>query len=93
MGDLGQKLSYNCTGSLGFTKMPMELMGDDYVIGEWLYTPKANETLTRTISTYRNNSYLPYTYSKFWDGSCYFFSVFLHPDLKAGLFLLPLVLP
>lgn len=86
MGDLGQKLSYNCTGSLGFTKMPMELMGDDYVIGEWLYTPKANETLTRTISTYRNNSYLPYTYSKFWDGSCYFFSDFSASGLEGWAF-------
>ena len=73
MGDLGERVSYNCTGFLGVTKMPLEKVGDDYSIGVWLFNDRTAQT-PRTINVYKNNSYLPYKYSKFWDGSCYFFS-------------------
>ena len=85
MGNLGPKVSYNTTGTLGLTKMPLELLGEDYSIGEWLYNTKGNQP-ARTISTYRNNSYLPYKYSKFWDGSCYFFSDFSASGLEGWAF-------
>ena len=73
MGDFGERISYNCTGFVGVTKMPLEKVGDDYSIGVWLYNDRTSQT-PRTINVYKNNSYLPYKYSKFWDGSCYFFS-------------------
>lgn len=73
MGDLSKNLSYNCTGYLGLTKMPLEKLGDDYNIGSWLYTPEGAQD-PRTVATYRNNSFLPYKYQKYWDGSCYYLS-------------------
>ena len=74
MGDLGKNLSYNCIGYLGVTKMPLEELGDDYSIGSWLYNVTSTPQTPRTIKTFRNNSFLPYHYSKYWDGSCYFLS-------------------
>ena len=81
MGDLGKSLSYNCTGLIGLTKMPLETLGNDYVIGEWLYNDKTAQD-PRKIITNRNNSYLPYKYSKFWDGSCYYLSNFSGDGLE-----------
>lgn len=73
MGDLGKNLSYNCTGFVGLTKMPLEELGDDYRIGEWLYHTPGSQS-PRTVKTFRNNSFLPYKYSKYWDGACYYLS-------------------
>lgn len=73
MGNLGQKLSYSISIVGGGSRVPLELLGDDYSIGTWLYNRTSN-TSPRTIKTFRNNSFLPYRYSKFWDGSCYHIS-------------------
>ena len=92
MGDLGENLSYNCTAFLGLTKMPLEELGDDYNVGSWLYNihyDNENNPIVqspRTIKTYRNNSFLPYKYSKYWDGSCYYLSNISGDGLKTWAF-------
>lgn len=72
LGDFGKCVSYDATAFLGITKMPIEYMGE-YNIGQWLYDDFDNQP-PRSISTYRNNSFLPYKYSKYWDGSVYYLS-------------------
>lgn len=73
-GDLGQNISYSAVGSLGFTMVPLNYMGD-YNIGTWLYHDQTNQaSIQRNIHVYHNNSFLPYRYDKFWDGSVYLLS-------------------
>ena len=72
LGDFGKNVSYDVSGLLGLTEMPLEYMGE-YNIGEWLYDDFDTQP-PRTINSYRNNSFLPYHYSKYWDGSVYFLS-------------------
>ena len=36
-GDLGSSFSYRVSGFLGATKMPLQKVGDDYLIGYWWY--------------------------------------------------------
>lgn len=69
-GDLGKNFSYKNKTYVGVTYMPLQEMGT-YDIGRWWF----NDTDTqdpRYIKTYKNNSYLPYSYRKVWDGSCYY---------------------
>lgn len=79
-GDLGKNISFETKGIAGLTKAPLEYMGD-YEIGPWLYEnfkdPDAEHPEgpdVRKVKVFKNNSYLPYSYVKAWDGSCYFLS-------------------
>lgn len=90
LGDLGNNVSYRSSGYLGFTKMNLQTVGEDYLIGYWWYDDwrdtkegggdETHDFLTidqltkRTIRTYKNNNCLPYSYKKKWDGSVYFLS-------------------
>ena len=69
-GDLGDNVSFKCNGLLGLTRMPLQYMGE-YDIGKWWYND-TDQSTPRKIKTYRNNSFLPYSYSKIWDGSTYY---------------------
>ena len=74
-GDIGYNFSYRTTGFVGLTEIPLEKVGDDYLIGYWWYDgwktdPEKN--IPRTINSYRINSMLPYSYKKKWDGSIYY---------------------
>lgn len=83
-GDLGKNISYRSTGYIGLTNMPLQQVGSDYEIGywwydnDWLYKNEEGKRVPgerlhkRTINTYRNNSFLPYSYKKKWDGSIYY---------------------
>ena len=77
IGDFGTKVSYRMTGFVGLTKMDLQKVGDDYLIGYWWYDEWKDDPETaqkRTINTYRNNNVLPYSYKKKWDGSIYYLS-------------------
>lgn len=81
IGDFGKSLSYRMTGFVGLTKMDLQKVGDDYLIGYWWYDEWKHpedygltEPQKRTINTYRNNNVLPYSYKKKWDGSIYYLS-------------------
>ncbi len=69
-GDLGENFSYFCKAYMGFTDLPLEKMGT-YEIGPWLYHDQTSQP-PRTITSWRNNSFLPYSFSKYWDGSSYY---------------------
>lgn len=75
-GDIGKNFSYKTEGFLGLTAMPLQQVGTDYDIGIWSYEQPGSEYygVRRTINTFRNNSVLPYSYKKFWDGSVYYLS-------------------
>lgn len=72
-GDLGKNVSFSTSAWIGGTRMPLQEMGT-YEIGPWLYhdysTP--DKQSPRFVKTYKNNSYLPYSHTKYWDGSCYY---------------------
>ena len=77
IGDIGRQLSYRSTFYLGAVDMPLQQVGDDYLIGYWWYDgwkENPDKNIARTINSYRNNSVLPYSYKKKWDGSVYYFS-------------------
>lgn len=71
-GDLGTSVSYKANAFLGMLYVPMNYLGD-YDIGKWLYHDPLNQP-ERKVHVYENNSYLPYSYNKKFDGSVYFFS-------------------
>lgn len=75
LGDLGNNASYRMSAYNCLTQMDLQKVGSDYEIGYWWYDgwkwePEKNKQ--RTINTYRNNSTLPYSYKKGWDGSIYY---------------------
>lgn len=85
-GDISKYLSYRMIGSVSMSTMPLYKVSDDYFIGYSWYNDGVKEFLNgefqedgtpypepkrRTITKYLNNSYLPYSYSKPWDGSIY----------------------
>lgn len=75
LGDIGKNLSYRSSAYLGITEMPLEKVGEDYLIGYWWYNnwkKEPEKNIKRTINTFRNNSVLPYSYKKKWDGSIYY---------------------
>lgn len=73
-GDISKYFSYRVTAFLDLTKMPLQEMGT-YDIGKWWYeSDKDNPNLKRYIIKRQNNSFLPFSYKKIWDGSIYFFS-------------------
>ncbi len=74
-GDISNNVSYEVKGIVGLTKTPLQYMGD-YEIGPWLYEnfPDPNNVTPRVVHVYKNNSYLPYDFTKKWDGSCYYLS-------------------
>ena len=69
-GDLGYNLGFNFSGVFNVSKVPLALNGNDYYIGtNWFPyvdqtdgTPVARGTKIRTISSYRNDAWLPYTH-------------------------------
>lgn len=69
-GDVGNHVSFKSMAILGLTKMPLETMGE-YKIGYWWFNRSKDEK-PRTVTTYRNNAFLPYAYTKVWDGSTYY---------------------
>lgn len=93
-GDLGKHVSYRTTGYIGITDMPLQLVGSDYEIGywwydnDWLYRDEDGKRVPgerkylRTVNTYRNNSFLPYSYKKKWDGSIYYLTNISGSGLK-----------
>lgn len=98
-GDLGSSFSYRISGFLGATKMPLQKVGDDYLIGYWWYDDWSDtykdfnsyianreNHQKRTINTFRNNSVLPYSYKKKWDGSIYYLSNLTYSGLKGWAF-------
>ena len=75
LGDIGKNLSYRTSAFLGITEMPLEKVGEDYLIGYWWYNnwkKEPDKNIARTINSFRNNSVLPYSYKKKWDGSIYY---------------------
>lgn len=82
LGDLGNDVSYRCSGYFGFTAMPLQEVGE-YTIGYWWYDDwrdwehgylDKDDITKRTLHIFRNNCALPYSYKKKWDGSVYFLS-------------------
>lgn len=71
-GDIGHNVSYKSTAFIGMLYVPMNYLGD-YNIGKWLYHNLEFQP-ERNIHVYENNSYLPYSYNKKFDGSVYYFS-------------------
>ena len=78
VGDVTKYFSYRATFFAGLTYMPLQEMGT-YNIGRWWYTDNLPETSepgfanqNRTVNVKRYNSFLPFSYTKFWDGSCHF---------------------
>ena len=91
VGDFTKYLSYRITGFIGATRMPLQQVGDDYLIGywwydDWDYTTNGENNQKRTINTYRNNSVLPYSYKKKWDGSIYYLTNVSYSGLKGWAF-------
>lgn len=77
-GDIGHDISYKANAFLGMVYVPMNYLGD-YDIGNWLYhkqntATEPNNQPLRRVHVYQNNSYLPYSYNKKFDGSVYYFS-------------------
>lgn len=70
-GDIGKNVSWWCKGLVGAVSTPLQFMGE-YENGTWLYHSSDTRD-SRSINVYKNNSYLPYSYTKYWDGSCYYF--------------------
>ena len=74
VGDLSKYFSYRVTGFLDISKVPLQTLGE-YDIGQWWYDQdRGNEQLRRYIIKKQNNSFLPFSYKKVWDGSFYFLS-------------------
>ena len=77
VGDITKYFSYKVTFFAGLTYVPLEDLGT-YKIGEWWYSdlPQISEpgfaNQNRTVNVKRYNSFLPFSYRKFWDGSCHF---------------------
>lgn len=74
-GDFSKYISYRVNLDVVFSTMPLMKVSDDYFIGYIWYDENGN-TLSepnkkRTINKFLNNSFLPYDYSKPWDGSIY----------------------
>ena len=88
-GDLGEHISWRNQTFLGASKVPLKKVGqynigywyestyNTYVNekGETKYNDysKPCQQTPRTINIFKNYSYLPYGYNKFWDGSVYAF--------------------
>lgn len=77
-GDITKYFSYRATLFAGLTYLPLQDLGS-YNIGRWWYSPLIPETSdvgsanqNRTVNVKRYNSYLPFSYNKFWDGSCHY---------------------
>lgn len=81
-GDFGNNISYRSDAFVGLTKMPLMELGQ-YDIGEWLYHSSDDR---RYITKYVNNSVLPYSYHKYWDGSVYFLTQMDASGLKGWPF-------
>jgi len=67
-GDMGKSLSYGINAFVGLSEMPLEKMGSYIVIDH--YEEPSND-IKEEITTYKNNAYVPYSYTKKWDGSAY----------------------
>ena len=88
-GDLGEHVSWRNQTYLGATKVPLKKLGEydiGYWYGSTYNTYKNEKGETehndyskepdqtkRTINIFRNYAYLPYGYTKYWDGSTYEF--------------------
>lgn len=68
LGDLGSHVSYRTSGYIGLTSMRLQNVGT-YTVGKWWNDPE--DDTDRYINVFRNNSVLPYSYKKRWDGSVY----------------------
>lgn len=88
-GDIGKYVSYRATAYAGVSKMDMDLVGTDYLIGHWWYEPdwrEQNNPIDRTINKYKNYNVLPYSYKKKWDGSIYPLKKLDHSGLEGWAF-------
>ena len=86
-GDLGEHISYRNQTFLGATRVPLKKIGE-YDIGYWYtsiyntyevdkhndFDGRQSDQDPRYINVFKNYSYLPYGYKKFWDGSVYAFN-------------------
>ena len=87
-GDITKYVSYGFTGLFDFTYMPLKEQGEYFIGYSWFdhgveefldgdYDENGDKFLEpkrRTITKYLNNSYLPYSYKKPWDGQVYLVS-------------------
>lgn len=89
-GDITKYVSYGFSGIFDFTYMPLMKQGEYFIGYSWFdpdvekyfkdemtdETERANfeKNKKRTITKYLNNSYLPYSYKKPWDGQVYLLS-------------------
>lgn len=71
-GDVANNFSFGFSAIFDVTRMPLQSLGT-YDIGYLWYNREESET-PRQINVYKNNSYLPYAYSKPWGGQMYLFS-------------------
>ena len=67
-GNFGKSLSYGVNAFVGFAEMPLENMGSYTVIDKYI---EPSHDINEKITTYKNNAYTPYSYTKKWDGSAY----------------------
>lgn len=67
-GDMGKSISYGINAFVGFSEMPLENMGEYTVIDHF---EEPYNGIEEKITTYKNNAYAPYSYTKKWDGSAY----------------------
>ena len=71
-GDFGTQLSYdfNLFGNVSRAVLKQN-PGKPYSIGKWWFTKTEDGSADRTINTYANKAFFPFSYRKTWDGSVY----------------------
>ena len=89
LGDIGENISFRATAFAGVSRMNMELVGTDYLIGYWWYEDDWEDDLflmPRTVNRWNNYNVLPYSYKKPWDGSIYPLKTLDHSGLRGWAF-------
>jgi len=67
-GNIGDNFSYMIKAVADLTRMPLVHLSDDYLCGYAWYDTGSSGSQERTIKKYLNTAYLPYSYSKRWNG-------------------------
>jgi len=69
-GDFGTQLSYDFNLFGNASRAVLKNLGT-YNIGKWWFTKTEDGSADRTINTYANKAFFPFSYRKTWDGSVY----------------------
>jgi len=69
-GDFGTQLSYDFNLFGNASRAVLKNLGT-YSIGKWWFTETEDGSADRTIKTYANKAFFPFSHRKTWDGSVY----------------------